>query len=61
MPGLEVSEERIMSSMQELLKRFTLGEVRDRFVASILAGEAPAPLEDEANVSTANAGDVELF
>jgi methyl-accepting chemotaxis protein len=61
MPGLEVGEERIMSSMQELLKRFTLGEVRDRFVASILAGEAPAPLEDAASVSTANAGDVELF
>jgi methyl-accepting chemotaxis protein len=60
-PGLEVGEERIMSSMQELLKRFTLGEVRDRFVASILAGEAPQPLEDTASVSTANAGDVELF
>lgn len=60
MPGLEVGEERIMQSMQELLKRFTLGEVRDRFIASILAGDAPSPLEDT-NVSTANAGDVELF
>jgi methyl-accepting chemotaxis protein len=60
-PGLEVAEDRIMQSMQELLKRFTLGEVRDRFIASILAGEEPKPLEETASVATDNAGDVELF
>jgi methyl-accepting chemotaxis protein len=61
LPDLEVGEERILTSMQALMKRFTLGEVRDRFVASVLAGDKPAPLQDDASVATSNAGDVELF
>lgn len=61
LPDLEVGEERILTSMQALMKRFTLGEVRDRFVASVLAGDAPPPLQDDAGVATSNAGDVELF
>lgn len=61
LPDLDVGEERILASMQALMKRFTLGEVRDRFVASVLAGEEPAPLQDDTSVATSNAGDVELF
>lgn len=59
LPNLECSDVPNLDSLNDLLKRYTLGEVRDRFIASILEGKPRAPIEDRAVESAS--GDIELF
>lgn len=61
LPNVRVEEDRVVASMQTLLKRFTLGEVRDRFITTILEGKEPEPIEARDAAVTANSGDIELF
>lgn len=61
LPDVTIEEDRVVASMQSLLKRFTLGEVRDRFLSTILSGEQPEPIGAQDATSTANQGEVELF
>lgn len=61
LPDVRIEEDRVVASMQTLLKRFTLGEVRDRFITTILEGKEPEPIEARDAATTANSGDVELF
>jgi methyl-accepting chemotaxis protein len=61
LPDIQIEEDRVVASMQTLLKRFTLGEVRDRFISTILSGHQPDPIDAGDATSTANPGEVELF
>jgi methyl-accepting chemotaxis protein len=47
--------------LKSLLARCTLGEVRERFVASLLEGHAPSEPEEGVEVGAEQTGDAELF
>jgi methyl-accepting chemotaxis protein len=47
--------------LKTLLARCTLGEVRERFVASLLEGQAPSVSEESAEAGLEQTGEAELF
>ncbi|HAJ48209.1 MAG TPA: methyl-accepting chemotaxis protein [Alphaproteobacteria bacterium] len=59
-PDLNASDVPNLDSLKDLLKRFTLSEVRDRFVASVIEGKPMADEPREAK-QDADTGSVELF
>lgn len=60
-PDLNANDVPNLDSLKDLLKRFTLSEVRDRFIASVIDGKPRPPIEDETAKGAAATGDIELF
>lgn len=58
-PGLQVEDVPNLATLKELLQRFTLSEVRDRFVAGVVGGRGAEPAPERA--AEGDTGSVELF
>jgi len=61
LPDVAAREEDVLETLKDLLRRFTLGEVRDRFVAALIEGQETETSVASGSASTSASGDVELF